>query len=179
MAMKLFSGIAAAMNAAGTLLILILSVVINVDVVGRSAFAYPLNGVTEFAGLALVGIVFLQITDATAANKLTRSDTLLLALQRRRPRAAAFLEALYDLGGLALFLILARGAFSLAQRAWADDDYVGVAGIVTFPTWPVLTVICVASLMLSVVFARKILIALKAVFGRTRQAVVEAQEHLL
>lgn len=174
--MRLFILITLALNAAGTVLILLLSLLINADVIGRNAFAHPINGVNEFAGLALVAIVFLQIGSATAANKLTRSDVVPLMLQRRSRRAAAALETAFALCGLALFAILACAAWNPLIRSWVQNDYVGVSGIATFPTWPVRGLIVLSSGLMVIHFASTAVAAVIAAFRPRGAGIVEAQE---
>lgn len=141
------------MNAAGTALILLLMVLVNADVFGRGLFNRPISGVNEFAAQCLVAIVFLQLVDATAAGRLTRSDAIIEAAGRHRPRSARFAEAVFDACGVALFAALLAGTWPLLATAWVDGDYVGVVGIVTFPTWPVRAVIVLASLLMALHFA--------------------------
>lgn len=173
---RLYGWITLALNAAGTLLILALSLLINADVVGRGAFAHPINGVNEFAALALVAVVFLQIGAATAAGKLTRSDVVPLMLQRRSRRVAAALEAVYDLCGFALFVIMANAAWSPFLRAFNDGEYVGVAGIATFPTWPVRGLILVSSVLMAIYFAASAFAAARAVASPPAKGIVKPQE---
>ena len=60
-------------------------VIINVDVLSRYLFNAPIQGVAEIVELSIVGIVFLQISDAVRAGRLTRSDGLYMQILKRRP----------------------------------------------------------------------------------------------
>jgi len=154
------------MNAAGTALILVLMVLVNADVLGRGLFNRPISGVNEFAAQCLVAIVFLQLVDATAAGRLTRSDAIIEAAGRRRPRSARLVEAVFDACGVALFVALLAGTWPLLATAWVDGDYVGVVGIVTFPTWPVRAIIVLAALLMALHFAGSAWRNLAAASGR-------------
>src|SRR5690606_9515711 len=49
------------LNVIGTLLIVAIMVLVNVDVIGRGAFDAPVAGVPELVSMSIVAIVFLQI----------------------------------------------------------------------------------------------------------------------
>ncbi len=107
------------------------------DVVGRDAFQAPVRGTTELLGLSIVGIVWLQLANSVAAGRLTRSDTVIEAVRRSRPRVAAAIDALYMLVGAALMAVIASVCAGTLREAIEIGDYVGAVGDFTFPTWPV------------------------------------------
>ena len=131
----------AALNSIGTLWILVLMVVVNADVVGRTAFNSPIPGVAEFGRLSIVGIIFLSLAHALRDGRITRADSLLRALERRAPRLGAAIEALFALAGAALFAVLFYGSYPFLLDSWRSSEYAGVEGYVTFPIWPVRLVI--------------------------------------
>ncbi|MEP9350802.1 TRAP transporter small permease subunit [Xanthobacter sp. KR7-225] len=177
MVTRLLSWIALVLNAAGTVLILILSVLMNADIIGRGVFSHPLNGVNEFASMAIVAIVFLQITDATAANRLTRSDMVLLMIQKRAPRAAQTLEALFDLGGAVLFAVLANAVWPLLVQAFQEGEFMGVEGIATFPTWPLDAIVVLSSFLLVLHFALKVIADVRGIVRPAAAVAIQPQEH--
>jgi len=63
-----FSSLVAGLNSVGTAWIFALMVLINVDVLARYLFNAPIQGVAEVVELSIVGIVFLQISDAVRAG---------------------------------------------------------------------------------------------------------------
>ena len=71
-----FSKFVAGLNSAGSVLILAIVVLINLDVFSRFLFNNPIDGVTELVELSIVAIVFLQLADAVRNGRLTRSDGL-------------------------------------------------------------------------------------------------------
>ena len=83
------------MNAAGSVWILLLILLVSADALGRSFFLYPIVGTTEMVTLSIVGIVFLQLADTVRGARLTRADSFLGVLRTLRPRAAAALEVLF------------------------------------------------------------------------------------
>ena len=71
-----------ALNALGTLWIVLLMLLINTDVLGRNLLNAPVRGVTELVSLSIVGIVFLQLADTLHSGRITRADVLLQSLER-------------------------------------------------------------------------------------------------
>ena len=95
------------LNSLGSLWIFVLVLLINTDAFGRKLFAAPIVGVPELIELSIVGIVFLQLGDATRHGRLTRSDGIFKAIQRRWPSIGRVQGATFDLlGALFMFLIL-------------------------------------------------------------------------
>ena len=104
--------IAIVSNAAGTLAVLVLVIVMNVDVVARGMFNAPFLGVIEVVIFSMVLIVFLQLPDVVRVDRLTRSDGFLAVLGASRPGTARTLTRIVD--GIACVFM----------------------GIVAFATWP-------------------------------------------
>ena len=104
-----FSSLAAGLNSIGTAWIFALMVLINVDVLSRYLFNAPIQGVAEVVELSIVGIVFLQISDAVRAGRLTRSDGLYRQILMRRPIVGYALGALFDLAGAVFFACILLG----------------------------------------------------------------------
>jgi TRAP-type C4-dicarboxylate transport system permease small subunit len=109
------------MNALGTLWILALMVLINLDVFGRNLLDAPVRGVTELVSLSIVGIVFLQLD----------------RLKRSRPALADALHAVYHLVGLALMLIILSASWEPLMESIRIREYVGAIGDFQAPVWPV------------------------------------------
>jgi TRAP-type mannitol/chloroaromatic compound transport system permease small subunit len=103
------------MNALGTLWILALMVLINVDVLGRNLLVMPVRGVTELVSLSIVGIVFLQLADTLRVGRFTRADVLLDRLEARASGIAAdALQAFFHLVGFALMVVILLGQLAAA-----------------------------------------------------------------
>jgi TRAP-type mannitol/chloroaromatic compound transport system permease small subunit len=138
---RAFDRLLIGMNAAGSVWILLLILLVAADALGRSFFLYPIVGTTEMVTLSIVGIVFLQLADTVRGRRLTRSDSFLGLLQLVRPRAAAALEALFCLLG-AIFMALGLwGSVPLLREAVERNHWIGNEGVFTAPVWPVKTII--------------------------------------
>jgi TRAP-type mannitol/chloroaromatic compound transport system permease small subunit len=140
------------MNAIGTIWIIVLMVLINADVIGRDLFAAPVRGVTEIVSMSIVGIVFMQLADTLRAGRFTRAEVLLGYLERRRPRAARALQALYHLVGAALLAVICGASWGPLEEAVRIGEYVGAVGDFQAPMWPVRLIIVIGSACAAVTF---------------------------
>ena len=61
---RLFKGWVFSLNSVGTAWIFLIMLLINVDVLMRALFRKPIDGVSEIVSISIVGIVFLQLSDA-------------------------------------------------------------------------------------------------------------------
>lgn len=147
-------------NAIGSLAIFCLMCLICADVAGRYFFAAPIPGVTEIVEMSIVAIVFAQLADATARDRMTRADSLLLALRTRRPAVAAGIDVLAACFGTALMAILAYGVIPSMLNDYRNGYYTGTVGIFTFPSWPVKAVIALGVLLTAL---QLVLFAVRAV----------------
>lgn len=141
------------MNALGSIWILVLMVVINIDVTGRTWFAAPLDGVIELIELSLVGIVFLQLGDATRHGRLTRSDGFFRMAQKRTPQFGRFLGAFFDALGVLFMVLILLGSVPTFFEAYTEDFYVGTVGIFTAPEWPVKLIVVIGCVFTALQFA--------------------------
>jgi TRAP-type C4-dicarboxylate transport system permease small subunit len=126
------------MNAAGSVWVLLLILLVTGDALGRSFFAAPIVGTVELVQISIVGIVFMQLADTVRTGRLTRSESLLDAVG---PRARAALEAVYCLLGAAYMAIALWGSIPLLAEAIERNSWIGNEGVFTAPVWPVKSVI--------------------------------------
>lgn len=140
-----FDRLMLALSSVGTLWIFVLMIVINLDVLGRTAFNHPLPGVPELVSLSVVGIIFIQLGNTLKEGRLTRADTFLSSLQRSWPSIGFSLGAVFALAGAFLFAVLFWFSYPFLLKSWDDGDFVGVEGYITFPTWPVRLIILIGS----------------------------------
>ncbi len=138
-----FSLVTGVMNAVGTVWIFAIMVLVNADIFGRDFLDAPVRGTTELTGLSIVGIVYLQLAHTLRAGRLTRSDALVDALQKRKPRLAALLSAVHHLVGGFLMAVIFRFSLPYFLDAWQTDEYVGAIGDFTAPTWPIKLIILI------------------------------------
>lgn len=138
-----FHRVVQALNALGTLWIVLLMVLINTDVLGRNLMNAPVRGVTELVSLSIVGIVFLQLADTLHSGRITRADVLLQGLEQTRPQLAALLHATFHLVGALLMATILWAAWGPLWESIRIREYVGAIGDFTAPVWPVRLVMLV------------------------------------
>ena len=140
-----FGGLVAVMNSVGTCWIFVLLMLINADIISRTALDSPVPGVTEIVGMSIVACVFLQLAHALRMGRLTRSDIIMSRLNEH-PHIKYGLEALYNLLGAFLLLILLYHTYPTFIHALTIGEYEGSAGGFTAPVWPVKLIIVIGSL---------------------------------
>lgn len=144
------------LNAMGSVWLLALVILITADAMGRTFFHAPIEGVNEMIELSLVGIVFLQLADATRKGRLTRSDGCFNLLSRRFPFPSRMLGIFFEFCGIVFMAIILWGSVPLLIESFEEGYFVGNIGLFTAPVWPVKLVIvigCTATLLQFLVFA--------------------------
>ena len=167
---RLTSAVAKVANAAGTLVVLGLVVLINSDVVSRNAFNAPFRGTYELVQFLMVMIVFLQLPDVVRINRLTRSDGFLGLIADRHPRIARFFARIIDTAAAIFMGLIAYAMWPEFVRSWTEDTYFGTPGIFTAPYWPIHLVIFFAAALTAVIFATK------ALSGKRRPELLHLEE---
>lgn len=140
------------LNAVGTLWIFLIMLLINTDVLLRFLFDTPIDGVTEIVEISIAGIVFLQLSDAVRAGRLTRSDGLYNKLVAAKPRLGHILGIFFDLCGAAFFIAILFGAVPTLIESYQQDFYAGSEGIFTVPIWPIRLILCISCVTVVGVF---------------------------
>ena len=158
----LISALTQGLNMLGTLLILLLVVLINSDVFGRTVFGAPISGVPEMVSLSIVAIVFLQISQTVAVGRLTRSDALLNYVGRKWPVLRRAIEVVFNLAAAGLLMILFSASYPFLIKAWKKDTFIGSVGDFTAPVWPVKLIIVIGCGVLVLQFLLAALKAIKA-----------------
>lgn len=122
-------------------LLILVSVLIAIDVILRSAFNMPIIGVAEVVANGIVIIAFLQLSYTIRIGAMLRSE-LLLNILPRRPRI--WLEGFVSMLGALFFGLLCWASYEPMMRAIASGEFEGHA---TFqvPTWPVKSIIVISS----------------------------------
>lgn len=105
----------------------------------------PLEGVLELSELSIVAIVFLQLGYAVRSGKMVRSDGLTSVLSRNAPRTGHGLMLVYNLLGIAFFAAIIAGGYSIFEQHWQQGLWIGTAGLFAAPTWPVKLAVLVGS----------------------------------
>lgn len=158
------------MNALGTLWILALMVLMNVDVFGRNLLDMPVRGVTEMVSLSIVGIVFLQLADTLRVGRFTRADVLLGRLRRDHPAWADALHALFHGVGFALLVVILLASWEPLVQSVAIREFVGAVGDFQAPVWPVRLVTLIGLCATALCFALLACMDLQRLLRRRRDS---------
>jgi TRAP-type C4-dicarboxylate transport system permease small subunit len=159
------------MNAAGSVMVLLIMAVILADICGRFLFSRPLAGTPEIVAMSIAVIVFLQFPSTLRAGRVIAADGLVEWAGRRSVRAEQWLLAFYHLIGAAMFGIVCRYVVPLARSAWANADYYGSLSVFTFPKWPVFALIAFGCAVMALQYA--VLAWHYFVAGRVRRRLFE------
>ncbi|WP_170368223.1 TRAP transporter small permease subunit [Ruegeria arenilitoris] len=168
---RVANSLAIAANVLGTLVVLALVVILNVDVIARGLFSAPLRGTYEMVQFSVVMIVFLQLADVVRVDRLTRSDGFLNLLHHRRPGLTANLRRIINAISAIFMALIAYVTFPEFLLMWETQDYFGVPGLFTLPWWPVKLVIACGTALACVIFL------LKVVTAQDRPQLVRTPEH--
>lgn len=144
---SLFGRLLDLLNGAGSLLICAIMVMVCADVVARTAFNSPIPGVADIVAAVIVVIVFLQIGSALRAGRFIQSEMFLIAIKNAFPKCGHGLQALFDLAGAFVFAVIGYALWPVLVRAIEDQEFLGVVGIFTAPTWPIYAVLLLGSAM--------------------------------
>jgi TRAP-type mannitol/chloroaromatic compound transport system permease small subunit len=154
------------MNNIGTLLILGLMGITNLDVLGRNITSTPVPGVIEMTEVGIVSIVFLQLGHTLRTGRFMRSDGFYNFLIIKVPRVGAILDVIYNLTGACLFALIIKAASPRFIEAWDGNFYNGNEGSFTIATWPMELTICIASVVMVLQFFILSGIATLKILGR-------------
>ena len=157
-----FDRLTVGLNVLGTLLIVAIMLLINVDVIGKNLFRAPVSGVPEILSMSIVAIVFLQIAQTFRAGRLTRTEAVLNFIARRSARARLGLEMVFSLLSLGLVWQILSASTPLFLRAWSRGTFEGTIGDFTAPIWPVKLIILIGCAAL---IGQLALFALEAAFS--------------
>jgi TRAP-type mannitol/chloroaromatic compound transport system permease small subunit len=133
------------MNAIGSLWVLMLVLLIDVDAFGRTFFNNPLAGMIEFVAVSLAVIVFCQLADTIRLGKLTRSDTF-LAQMTQGTRAGRTVVAGFEFLGALVMALIVVGTVPLLIQSYERGYFIGVRGVFTFPDWPVKAIVVIGAM---------------------------------
>lgn len=168
---RVANSLAIAANVAGTLTVLMLVVILNIDVIARGFFNAPLKGTYEIVQLSVVFIVFLQLADVVRVDRLTRSDGFLNLLHNRSPGLTANLRRIINAMSAIFMGLIAYIMFPEFLKMWETQDFFGIPGVFTVPWWPIKLVISGGSALACLIFT------LKVITAQDRPQLIRVPEH--
>lgn len=145
------------MSAVGSILICLIMGLICLEVVLRSAFNISIPAVADVVAVSIVAIVFLQLSAALRSNRMVQAEIFIEKFVPRYPRAGQLLLVVLDLAGALMFGIIAWASKKPLVESWVGNDFFGVVGIFTAPTWPALLIVVIGSVMTCIQYLLKAL----------------------
>jgi TRAP-type C4-dicarboxylate transport system permease small subunit len=162
---SLFGLVTQALNVIGTLMILAMAVAVNADVVGRNFFNRPIPGVTEFLGLSIVAIVFLQMANTLREGRHVSNDLLTQLVSRSRPRLSAAIYASFHAIGAVLMLLIAIYVWPIFMQNYDGGYFRGTANVAEIPIWPFMLAVPIGAVATAIQFVLLTVQDLKRAIG--------------
>jgi TRAP-type mannitol/chloroaromatic compound transport system permease small subunit len=163
--LRVFDVVVRCMNALGSLWIVVIMILINIDVIGRYVFNAPVRGVPLVISMSLIAIVSLQLADALFAGRMTRNAAVIGRLIERRPRVGRSLNSLFYLIGAAFMVMIVWYSTPIFEKAWNTDSYLGNRGDFILPDWPFKLLIVVGATATAIQYVRLAVLNTRAVLG--------------
>ncbi len=145
-----FGKLTVALSAAGTVLIILMAIGVNADILGRELLNRPVPGVTEFLGLAIVSVVFLQVANTSREDRHISNDLIMSWVALKRPRLAIFFYGLFHLIGAAIFLLIVWWVVPIVIENYNGGYYKGTSGYVEIPVWPFIATVVIGAAVAAV-----------------------------
>ncbi|MDP3702026.1 MAG: TRAP transporter small permease [Hylemonella sp.] len=138
------------LNAAGSVVIGAIMVLMCADVLLRNLINHPIEGVAELVATSVIIIVFLQLPATLRHGRMSRADLFIDPFVQRRPRAGKRLRAFFSAAGIFACGVIAYASWKPFIRAWVDQEFLGVEGGFTFPTWPMRAIVVLGAALAAV-----------------------------
>ena len=140
-----FGAFTMVLNVVGTVLIIVMAVAVNADILGRELFNRPIAGVTEFVGLSIVAVVFLQMANTLREDRHVSNDLIMAWVGRTRPHAARFCYAVFHLIGALLLALVTWYVVPIFAENYSGNYYKGTTGVIEIPVWPFMLVVLIGA----------------------------------
>jgi TRAP-type C4-dicarboxylate transport system permease small subunit len=145
-----FGWVVDGLNAVGSVVIGAVMLLMCADVLLRNLANRPIDGVAELVAASIVIIVFLQLPSTLRHGRMSRADLFIDPFVIRRPRAGRLLRTCYSLVGALACSVIAYASWSPFVRSWTNNEFLGIEGVFTFPTWPMRGVVILGAALAAV-----------------------------
>lgn len=132
-------------NALGSVLIMVVMLLMCADVLARNMLNAPIHGVAELVAMSIIVIVFLQLASTLRHGRMSRADIFIDHFAEKHPAAGNGLLAIFHLAGACMCLVILYATLPVFMKAWQGNEYIGVEGVFTSPTWPVRLVVIIGT----------------------------------
>jgi C4-dicarboxylate transporter DctM subunit len=138
---SVYEGILRYLDGVGSFLVLLIMILVCSDITARSVFNSPLPGVPIVVSLCITVVVFLQLGPSVRSLRMVSSDQLLNYIKKKTPELGDKIERFFFLLCSLIFLVMAKAVWSPMRDAITENEFVGVVGTFTAPTWPMYVVV--------------------------------------
>jgi TRAP-type mannitol/chloroaromatic compound transport system permease small subunit len=138
------------LNAAGSIVIGAVMLLMCADVLLRNLANLPIDGVAELVATSIIVIVFLQLPATVREGRMSRADLFIDPLLQRQPAAGRVLRGLFSLAGIFACGVIAYASWPSLMRSYSEAEYLGVPGVFTFPLWPMRAVVVLGAALAAV-----------------------------
>lgn len=138
---------------ASSIWIFVIMGVVCADILMRSVFNLPLQGVPEIVAYSVPSYVFLAVASAIRSGRFLRADFLYAPVLLRYPRAGGILEGLFNLASTWVFYEIAAGTWPKLAASWRTAEFFGAVGVFTAPVWPFTAAIFIGACVAALQFA--------------------------
>lgn len=166
---SLFGKLVDGLNAAGSVVIGAVMLLMCADVLLRNLFNQPLEGVAEMVAASIIIIVFLQLPSTLRHGRMSRADLFIDPFIQKRPVAGRRLRAVFSLFGIFACGVIAYATWPLLTKAWVDSEFFGIEGVFTMPVWPMRAVVFLGAALAAIQYVLLVIQDLKPV-GQGRPA---------
>jgi len=111
----------------------------------------PLREAHELVSYAIVGAVYLQLSNTLHVGRFTRAEMLIISLESNRPIAAAVFNSFFSLLGVIVFAIIVYGTYFKFTEAWPDLVF-GNAEAFSILVWPLRAITFFGALLTAIVY---------------------------
>ena len=153
---QLFATLITWLNGAGVVWVFALMFLICADITARTVFDNPIAGVTEMVSLSLVASVFLQLGNAVMSGRLMHVEMVVTPLEARYPTLANEWQMLLLSIGIAMFAVIAVGAWPDLVTSWRTAEFAGVEGIFKIEVWPIKLLLVLGSVAAALELVRQL-----------------------
>ncbi|MEP4378366.1 MAG: TRAP transporter small permease [Alphaproteobacteria bacterium] len=133
---KLFAWFVRSMSVLASVWIFVIMVLITLDITLRFVFGAPLSGVIEIVQISIVVILFMQVTHALKAGRITRSDALFARILEKHPKFGNAMGVAFSLAGVFLMGVIVQQGWPKWLQALERGYFVGNTDVFTIPEWP-------------------------------------------
>jgi len=160
---SLFGKLVDGLNAAGSVVIGAVMLLMCADVLMRNLFNQPLDGVAEMVAASIIIIVFLQLPSTLRHGRMSRADLFIDPFIQKRPVAGRRLRALFSLFGIFACGVIAYATWPLLTKAWIDSEFFGIEGVFTMPVWPMRAVVFLGAALAAIQYVLLVIEDMKPV----------------